>query len=54
MGRPDKIQQVLINLVRNAFDSLRQSQVNDPKVNMRTVHDGDLGVSFEVEDSGVH
>ena len=47
-----QIQQVLINLLRNAFDSLRQSQVLDPIVIMRTKRIDSGDVCFEVEDNG--
>jgi two-component system, LuxR family, sensor kinase FixL len=51
-GDPTQIEQVLINLVRNAFESFRQSQVDGPTVIMRTELSEKNGVLFEVEDNG--
>ena len=51
-GDPTQIEQVLINLARNAFESLRQSQVDEPRVIMRTEGSEKDGVTFEVEDNG--
>ncbi len=51
-GDSTQVQQVLINLVRNAIDSLRSSQVPTPKVVMRTNQPSDDCVMFEVEDNG--
>jgi signal transduction histidine kinase len=51
-GDPVQIQQVLVNLVRNALDSLTQSQAVQPKVVMWTRLDDQGRVEFAVSDNG--
>jgi two-component system sensor kinase FixL len=51
-GDPVQIQQVLVNLVRNAFDALSASEVLDPKVLMQTERGPSGAVEFRVTDNG--
>jgi signal transduction histidine kinase len=51
-GDVTQIQQVLINLVRNAFESLSHSQVENCTVVMRTGQTEQREVFYEVEDNG--
>jgi signal transduction histidine kinase len=52
VGDPVQIQQVLVNLIRNAMESLAQSQVLEPAVVIRTRTAGQGGVEFGVSDNG--
>jgi signal transduction histidine kinase len=47
-----QVQQVLVNLVRNALDSLSASKPQDPTVVMRTQTPDPNAVEFRVEDNG--
>ncbi len=51
-GDPIQIQQVLVNLVRNAFESLSHAQTPEPSVVIRTERAGADAVSFVVRDNG--
>ena len=51
-GDPSQIQQVLINLVRNAFDAMRDTPPSDRKVEIATNYNGDGTVCVAVRDYG--
>ena len=51
-GDPVQIQQVLVNLVSNAFDAMRQTPPNQRKVEISTAGDGDGEVHLSVRDHG--
>ena len=51
-GDPVQIQQVLLNLLRNALDALVALQPNQPSVVMATEIGPDDGVTFSVSDNG--
>jgi len=52
-GDPVQIQQVLINLLRNALDSVREVPITDRKVEVVTERNGDGTVLVSVRDYGV-
>jgi len=49
---PVQIQQVLVNLVSNAFDAMRQTPPGERKVEISTAGDGDGKVRLSVRDHG--
>lgn len=51
-GDPVQIQQVLINLVSNAFDAMSQTSAEDRKVEITTERNGDGTVCVSVRDHG--
>ena len=51
-GDPTQIQQVLINLVRNAFDAMRDTPPSGRKVEIATNHNGDGTICVAVRDYG--
>ena len=51
-GDPSQIQQVLINLVRNAFDAMRDTPPSDRKVEIATNYNGDGTICVAVRDYG--
>jgi PAS domain S-box-containing protein len=51
-GDPIQIQQVLINLVRNAFDAMRDAPPSRPVVDIATDYNGDGAISVAVRDYG--
>jgi signal transduction histidine kinase len=51
-GDPVQIQQVLVNLVSNALDAMRQTQPSQRKVEISTAGDGDGKVRLSVRDHG--
>jgi signal transduction histidine kinase len=51
-GDPVQIQQVLVNLVSNAFDAMRQTPPNQRKVEISTGGNGDGEVRLSVRDHG--
>jgi len=51
-GDPVQIQQVLINLVSNAFDAMRQTPVRKRKVEISTEQNGDGATCVSVRDHG--
>jgi PAS domain S-box-containing protein len=51
-GDPVQIQQVLINLVSNAFDAMSQTSVKERKVEITTERNGDGTVCVSVRDHG--
>ena len=51
-GDSIQIQQVLVNLVTNAFDAMRQTPPNQRKVEISTAGDGDGKVHLSVRDHG--
>jgi len=52
-GDPVQIQQVLINLVSNAFDAMAETPAKRRKVEIKTARTGDSKVSVSVRDHGV-
>jgi C4-dicarboxylate-specific signal transduction histidine kinase len=51
-GDPVQIQQVLVNLVGNAFDAMQEIAVNRRKVEISTTGNGDGAVRLSVRDHG--
>jgi PAS domain S-box-containing protein len=51
-GDPSQIQQVLINLVRNAFDAMRDTPPSGRKVEIATTYNGDGTICVAVRDYG--
>jgi len=51
-GDPVQIQQVLVNLVSNAFDAMRQTNPDQRKIEISTVINGDGEVRLSVRDHG--
>ena len=51
-GDPVQIQQVLVNLVSNAFDAMQQIPTDQRKVEISTAGDGDGKVRLSVRDHG--
>jgi C4-dicarboxylate-specific signal transduction histidine kinase len=51
-GDPVQIQQVLVNLVSNAFDAMRQTPLSRRKVEISTAGSGDGQVRLSVRDHG--
>ena len=51
-GNPVQIQQVLINLMSNAFDAMRETATDRRKVTIATESNGDGNVHVEVRDRG--
>jgi len=51
-GDPVQIQQVLVNLVSNAFDAMRQTPPGQRKVEISTAGNGDNAVRLSVRDHG--
>ena len=51
-GDPVQIQQILVNLVSNAFDAMRQIPPDQRKVEIRTAGNGDGEVRLSVRDHG--
>jgi PAS domain S-box-containing protein len=52
-GDPVQIQQVLVNLVRNAIDAMRETPVSNRKVEVVTERNGDSDIRVSVRDYGV-
>src|SRR5438034_4516547 len=51
-GDPSQIQQVLINLIRNAFDAMRDTPPSGRKVEIATTYNGDGTICVAVRDYG--
>ena len=51
-GDPVQIQQVLVNLVSNAFDAMRQAPTDRRKVEISTAYNGNREVRVSVRDHG--
>jgi signal transduction histidine kinase len=51
-GDPVQIQQVLVNLISNAFDAMRQTPLSQRKVEISTAGNGDGEVRLSVRDYG--
>ena len=51
-GDPTQIQQVLVNLVSNAFDAMRQTPPGERKIEISTAGNGDGQVRLSVRDHG--
>jgi PAS domain S-box-containing protein len=51
-GDPIQIQQAVINLIRNAFEAMRNTPPHRRVVQIATHHDGDGAIGFSVRDHG--
>jgi signal transduction histidine kinase len=51
-GDPTQLQQVMVNLIRNAFEAMRNTPPNRRAVEITTKHNGRGGVSVAVRDYG--
>ena len=51
-GDPVQVQQVLVNLVSNAFEALAAAKPLNPTVFIETESSSDAGVEFRVTDNG--
>ncbi len=47
-----KVLQILVNLIKNAIDALRDTQINDPEIRVRASSVGE-DILFEVIDNGI-
>ncbi len=52
VGDRIQLEQVLVNLMRNAFETLRESNHESPRLIIRTAEDGRGNIAVEVEDNG--
>jgi C4-dicarboxylate-specific signal transduction histidine kinase len=53
LGDRIQLEQVLVNLMRNAFESLRESPHGDRRLSIRTALEAEKNVLVDVEDNGV-
>jgi PAS domain S-box-containing protein len=49
---PVQVQQVMLNLIRNAIDAINDSRTTDREITIRAVRDGGIAVEISVEDHG--
>jgi len=53
LGDRIQLEQVLVNLMQNGFEALRESECRPRRLTVRTAADGPLNVAVEVSDNGV-